>query len=402
MGRYLQLDNTEVEAAIDTAVDKIVLTLHPRSVMLLGSFGRNEVSFIDYGEKLKFLSDCEISIVCNRYVSRRMLRGLSSAIAQETGLEVALISSLTLLLYSRFRIPSWVLRRIWRPSIVNYEREKGGKVVFGENILESLPKIESADIPLWEGIRLMFNRMVEALKHFPPERQNRDEAIYWINKIVFACQDALLLSIKQYHYSYRTRNLRFQEMFPRHFKELKERLPKFLPLASRATDYKLKATEDAYPEDLTELWFDAAEICDTTFRYIIKQDMNISFDTYQEFQEGYLGNPKVRRNYYLGIIASLVLHNINTLIRMITSTSCRFPPSQLMLKCCLPWRHIIYSVIPLVYFGLSRQGRVNEPDLKQARKVLSLFKRLKPGNEAPLEEWKYIKEQTIDLWQTLC
>ena len=402
MGRYLELGNPRVEEIIDGVIDEIVLSLRPKSISLIGSFGRNEVSFIEDGEKLKFLSDCEISTVCNRYVSRGTIKRLSQDITQRTGLEIVLTNSITLLLYSWFRIPSWVSDKLWRPSIVNYERGCGARVVFGENILERIPRIESGDIPLWEGIRLMFNRMAESLKYFPTDGQDRDESIYWINKVIFACQDALLLSTKQYHYSYKTRNLRFQEAFPNQFSELNERLPKFLPLASRATDYKLRVRKDAYPEDLTELWFDAAEICDTVFRYIIKQDMNITFDTYEEFQGKYLKHPNVRCRYYLGIISSPIFRNITTTIRMVKSDSCMFPPSQLMMKFRTPWRHIVYSLIPLVYFGLSRQGEVNDFHLKQVRDTLSLFKRLKPQSQSPVEEWGYMKEQTIDLWHTLC
>ena len=133
----------------------------------------------------------------------------------------------------------------------------------------------------------------------------------------------------------------FQQVFPQHFSELNERLPGFLALASRATDYKLGAREDAYREDVLELWFDAVEICDVVFRYIIKRDMDITFDTYVEFQERYLRHPKVRRDYYLGVISSPVFHNIVAAMGMITDDSCRFPPPELMVKFGIPWRHMI-------------------------------------------------------------
>ncbi len=402
MGKYLHLDSPKIEEIIDGIIDELVVSLRPRSVTVLGSFGRNEVSFIEDGEKLKFLSDCEISTVCNRYISRGTLNRLSSEISQRTGLEIVLTNSIILLLYCWFRVPSWISRRMWRPSIVNYERMEGAKVVYGENILERIPRIESGHIPLWEGIRLIFNRMAEALRYFPADGQARDESIFWINKVIFACQDTLLLLTKQYHYSYRTRSLRFQQIFPGQFSELNKRLPKFLSLASRATDYKLRAGKDGYPEDLSDLWFDTTEICDTIFRYIVKRDLDIAFDSYLAFQREYLRHPKVKGDYYLGIISSPIFHNITAAIKMITNSSYIFPPPQLVVKLRIPWRHIIYSVLPLVYFGLSRQGEISGSHLQQARDTISLFKRLKPKKESPAEEWKYIKEQTVDLWHILC
>jgi len=402
VGRYLELGNPGVEEIIDGIIDEIVHSLHPKSIILSGSFGRNEVSFIEDVGELKFLSDCEITTVCNRYISSGALKRLSLDISQRTGLEIVLHNSIKLLLYSWFRVPSWISSRLWRPSIVNYERGCGAKVVFGENILAKMPGIESGDIPLWEGIKLMFNRMAESLKYSPVDGQERDESIYWINKVIFACQDALLLSFKQYHHSYKTRNLRFQQIFPNHFSELNERLPEFLPLALKATDYKLGARKDAYPEDLRQLWFDAAKICGTVFRYIINRDMDITFDTYVEFQERYLRHPQVRGNYYLGVISSPTFHNIITAVRMIATDSCRFPSPQLIVKFGTPWRHIIYSLIPLVYFGLPERGDADGLYLKQARDTISLFIKLKPQNQNPVEEWRYVKEQVLELWRALC
>ena len=402
MGKYLELGNSGVEEIIDGVIDEIVSALRPRSVTILGSFGRNEVSFFEDKGKLTFLSDCEISTICNRYVSRRTLRKLATRIYQRTGLEIVLSNSVILLLYSKFRIPSPVAQRMWRPTIVNYERSEGARVVYGENILERMPKIEADDIPVWEGIRLMFNRMVEALRYFPIGQQGREESIYWINKVIFACQDVLLLSIKQYHYSYKERNIRFQQVFPKYFSELNKMLPKFLDLATKATEYKLSAGTTHYPEDLTGLWFNVAEICDTIFTYIIKKDMNIVFDSYEEFQERYLKHPGLKGKYYLGVIASPIFHNIVTGLKITGAGPGRFPSVRLALKLRTPWQHIVYSLIPLVYFGLSRDGEVNMPLVRQARDTLLLFKKLNPQNQSPLEEWGYIKDETINLWQRLC
>ena len=151
-----------------------------------------------------------------------------------------------------------------------------------------------------------------------------------------------------------------------------------------------------------ELWLGAVEICDQVFRYILKKDADITFDTYAEFQERYLKHRNVRGKYYVGIISLPVFHNITTALRMITADSCRFPLPELMANIRTPWKHIVYSVIPLVYFGLSWGGKVNELQLEQARSTVSLFKRLEPQNQDPVKEWRYIKEQAYELWHALC
>jgi len=288
MTRYSEIDNPRVQKVMDSIIQEIVSHFHPKSIIVSGGFGRDESSFIEDEEGLKFLSDCEITLVFHRRISQNDINGLALELSQKTGLKIGLSDSIRLRLYSRIHVPSMMAWKIWRPSIAYYDLKHGAKVVFGENILERIPNIEPQDIPLWEGIRLMFNRMAEALTFLPLNEQERDESIYWINKVIFACQDALLLSAKQYHYSYKARNLMFQELFPNSFSELNERLPNFLPLASRATDYKLRPAKDAYPEDVMQLWFDAVEICNEVFRYVIMRDIDITFDNYLEFQERYL------------------------------------------------------------------------------------------------------------------
>ncbi len=402
MGGYLAFDNLRVDGVMADIVAEIAYRFRPRSIVVTGGFGRGEASVFEEDGGLKFLSDCEILVSSRRPISRSAINRLALELGPKAGLEIVLHDSLRFRIYSWARIPPVISGRLWRPSIAYYELKHGSRVVFGEDILGRIPDIKPQDIPLWEGIRLMLNRIAAALNYFPADGRGRDESIYWINKVIFACQDALLLSVRQYHSSYSSRNLLFQELFPRHFSELNRRLPRFLSLASRATDYKLRPSKDAYPEDLPELWFDAAEICDQVFRYVIEKDMNITFDTCAEFQKRYQGHPKVRGEYYLGITSLPVFHNATTALRMLTHDSCRFPLPGLIARFRTPWKHIVYSTIPLVYFGLSREGEVSEPQLRQARNTISLFKRLEPQKQDPVEEWRYIKGQTLELWHTLC
>lgn len=399
---YLETGNPRVKEIMDGIIQEIVSRFHPKSIIVAGGFGRNEASVIEDGDRLKFLSDCEIVMASRWQISQSAINRLALELSQKTGLRIILNDSIRLRIYSRTHIPSMVSNKVWRPSIRYYDLKHGSMVVFGDNILERLPNVKPQDIPLWEGIVLIFNRMAEALTFLPYNRQEQDESIYWINKVIFACQDALLVSVGQYHYSYKMRNLMFEELFPNHFSELNERLPKFLPLASKATHYKLRPTKAACPEDVMGLWFDAAEICNEVFKYIIKRDMGITFDSYVEFQEKYLKHPNVRRKYYLGITSFPVFRNAITALRMMATNSYRFLPPKLIANIGVPWQHIVYSIIPLVYFGPSREGKINELQLKQARDTLSLFKRLKPQNKNPADEWRYIKEQTIELWHTLC
>ena len=66
MGRYLALDDPQVDRIMADIVAEIASHFRPRSIIMTGGFGRDEASVIDYGGKLKFLSDCEILIASRR------------------------------------------------------------------------------------------------------------------------------------------------------------------------------------------------------------------------------------------------------------------------------------------------------------------------------------------------
>lgn len=402
MTTYLELDNPRVEGIMNGIIEEIVYHFQPQAVIISGGFGRNEPSFIEDVKRIKFLSDCEIVIVSYKYVPQKKLDGLAKKLTQRTGLEVVLHNSLRLCVYSKSNLPSAVSKRIWRSSIANYDLKYGSRVAFGEDALQYIPDIKSEDIPIWEGIRLMFNRMAASLEYFPIIKQKREETIYWINKVIIACQDALVLSEKQYHHSYATRNAILSELLPQYLNELNEKSPKLLPLAVKATNYKLAPGKNTYPEDLTGLWFDVAEVCNQVFKHVIKRDMDITFNSYIEFRDKYLKHSKIKGKYYLGIISLPLFHNATNTIRMIKTGSYRFPSYELIKNPGIPWKHIIYSLIPMVYFGVSRHGRINEPVLEQVRKTISLFKRLAPNKKNRFEEWQYLKEQVSELWHTLC
>ncbi len=404
MAKYSEINDPRIREVIDTLIAEIVQRLQPKSIIVAGGFGRDEASFLKEDGKLKALSDCEIAILSRRSIPRGQLAKLSRELTCQTGMDVVISNSPLLRAYSRLSIPSYVSRRAWRPSIQHYDLKYGSRVVFGENILDRLPEIKAQDIPLWEGLRLMFNRMAASLKYYPAGSKDmeRSEAIYWINKVIIACQDALLLSVGTYHYSYKARSLAFQEMFPRRFGKLGERIPGILLLASKAAEYKLKPNKDAYPGNIAELWFDAAEICDQVFRYIVKEDLGISFDSYVEFQRKYLKHPNIRKKYYLGVISSPVAQNLFSTMRMIANYSCRFPSPKLIQHIRTPWKHIVYSIIPLVYFAISPSGEIDELQLEQARDTLSLFKKLKPKQPDPWQEWEFLREQAAEVWHTLC
>lgn len=390
MGKYTESGQTTIENIVDKLLqdttDLLVSHFHPRSIILAGSFGRGEATIIGDEGKLEFLSDCEIVLVANKYISRsRIVKNFSSIVAQGSTPKFVVRSSIALPVYSLLPIASI----LWKPTIWNYDLKYGSRILYGETYVERMPDFKPEQIPAWEGIRLIFNRMAEALRYFPADGnlstpEQEQETAFWVIKIILACQDALLIATGRYHVSCRRRNELFREVFSQHFTGLQEKLPQFASLAAQATNYKLRG--EIFWTDTMKLWFDTAEICDVALKYSLHQYMNIDFSSYLELQEKFLKHS--------------ILRYMMTLARSFSAKSLIFAlPS--VLRAGGPWVHLVYPAIAMVYFSLSRDGMIDRPLLKEARNTISLFTRIKPMCADPLEEWKYLKDEVHKLWYAL-
>jgi len=51
------------------------------------------------------------------------------------------------------------------PTIGMYELKEGGQTLYGQEMLSLGPTIDPRQIPVWSGIRLIINRMTEALHY---------------------------------------------------------------------------------------------------------------------------------------------------------------------------------------------------------------------------------------------
>jgi hypothetical protein len=390
MGKYTELDDAAIEKTVDHIITDITAQLvshfHPRSVILAGSFARGEAAIINRGGKLVFLSDCEAVLVANRYITtQRINKKLGTAIAQEDMPKFVIRSSIALPIYSLIPLRPF----LWKPNIWNYELKYGSRTLHGNDYVAKMPDFKAAQIPVWEGIRLIFNRMAEALRYYRVDSglstaESELETIFWIIKIILACQDALLIAAGEYTISCRTRNALFTEIFNRDFAELEVKIPHFASLANKATNHKLKQASFGMSTD--RLWFDTAEICDVVLRYLLQKNMGIEFDNYLELQEKFLKHP--------------ILQQVMTLARKVSTRSLVLSlPS--VIRTGGPWTHLVYPAIALMYFSLSRDGEINMSLLEGVRNTVSLFKRTEPFHSDTLEEWTYLKDEVYHLWYAL-
>ncbi|MEM2145358.1 MAG: hypothetical protein QW279_08350 [Candidatus Jordarchaeaceae archaeon] len=383
----LKVDEKVVEI-IEDLKNEIVSRFHPKSIIISGSFGKGEATVVEENGRLKFLSDCEVIIIPYRWVfNRKKLDEFEKEFFRRTGLKIE-IWGFTPTIY--LIIP--FMRKRMRPSIANYDLKYGSKVIYGKNYLKKIPNFKPENIPIWEGIRLILNRMAEALEYFSPYNPT-DEMIFWNDKIVLACQDALLLKIGKYTPSYKERNRIFKESINEF------EIPSIQTLASLAVDAtnrKLKI-QNSKPY-WRDYWFQVSKICDEVLRYVIETGYNVKFADWLEFPEKYMNSSL--KDYTTLPFDNTVLQNCFRFLKKLF-VNYKLPNFKMMIKPLVKWDHMIYSHIPLLYFGIRENYEVNSIYLK---KVASLLKTLGyeiKVNVYSFKEWMQVKEIFNMCWHQM-
>lgn len=389
--------NVELKKVIDIVLKEVLKECSPRAIYLVGSFGRDEAAITLKEAGYRFISDCEICIIPGAYISKEKIFKIQNNISQKTELEVHLTICHGIFIYSCIPFLKFLLKILWTPRIAMFDFKHGSKKIYGNDLLGLFPDIVPCNIPLWEGIRLILNRMAESLEYLSYPLEINFKMLYWISKIILSCQDVLLLSQNRYNSSYSTRNNMFVDIAENFPDDLQCCIRKLLPLTIAATNYKLNPSINIYEKFPKSIWFDVMDICDDIFRYIISLDAGIIFNTYIEFQKVYLNNPRIVKEYYSGYIHSKILNNIFLII-----TSPYPLKSDIIKKLNIPWMHLMFSTIPLIYFCLSRNGAINRSYLDQARANLAFFKVLEKSKSNNLDEWNYLKHQLFIIWQNTC
>lgn len=393
----MNIYQAELKKLMDNALREILEECSPKAVYFVGSFGRDEAALAITETKYKFISDCEICIIPKSYICKNKISKIQYNISQKADIDAHLAICHGLSVYSSIPFQKSFLKILWNPRIAMFDFKYGSKLIYGNDLLKLLPDIDPCDISLWEGIRLILNRIAESLEYlsYPLEMDSR--TLYWVSKIIISCQDVLLLSRNRYNSSYRVRNSMFVDVAESFPDDLQSSIKKLVPLAIAATNYKLCPDNNIYKKSLKSIWFDVMDICNDIFRYIVNLDAGITFDTYIDFQKAYLENPKVEKKYYSGYVHSPIFNNI-----ILMFFNFYLLKLEMIKKINISWMHLMFSTIPLIYFSISRNGAINRRYLDQARANLMFFKVLDKSKPNDLDEWNYLRHQLFIIWQNTC
>jgi hypothetical protein len=274
----------EAISSVLTAMVKYRLDKNIRAVLLSGSLSKGEGTILRKKSEVKVLSDMDLHFVLKYpwdfFLLRKkievFLENLTVPFEVSVGLE-------------------W--RMNGNRTIQSYELKKSGKVLFGDPfILDSISMDSPTQIPRWEGIRLLLNRVIELINvlikyETADSKENFDAEFYYVcMKAYLACCDDFLLLENQFAPSCQER----YEQFVRLFKSshLRKVMPDLDEKVTEAIKFKLNLRDFSEIPRLQNmrLWFD----CRDTVIEILKYSLSVYLKTENKKLESLLAELEKR------------------------------------------------------------------------------------------------------------
>jgi hypothetical protein len=209
--------NIEFKQKLETDIEFIVSEIHKLvkskivSIILYGSYGRNEGAFYRKNNKIYVYNDYDLLLIVNDIIPDKEIQYIKQALLDK--LDVRWID------ISQERTDN--LRKL-KPTIFNFDLKYGSRVIDGSNgILNTIPSFKSEQLTLKEAEVLYFTRLYTLLGSLRPnafmDGVEGEESRFFRNqmaKAVLAVVDILLLQKNIYHTSYRERVDRLVNMYP--------------------------------------------------------------------------------------------------------------------------------------------------------------------------------------------
>jgi len=385
---YTIQDNEEIIKKIHYDLSYIVNQVknnfkNIQSIILVGGFGRGEGSVLIENGKPKPLNDYDLLII-GENINVKSLNKLSKKLANDLQIDYVDLSS----------IHRSKLKKL-PPTIFNYDMKYGSRVIYGDkSVLDEIPSYKPKDIPLWEGIRLLFNRIAGLLGGLSIEYFSRKLSImerrYLVNQInhlVIAWIDMLNLTRSKYSHFYREKLKIFRELY---YSELKGIFDDNLfRYAEKAIKFKLIPSYDIWNEDIFRELFSVIDITKEVYVYGMECLLNRHFNDLLDIPQEFLKNGKYAVSF---------LRNIHYLLKLYKQKMLHWK----ILKCInYPINYFVYISLPYILFSIESEAKINSRTLQKAENILMNIIKL-DSPQSQKEKWEYLRKIVFELWNVLC
>ena len=399
MGKFTVYEEPWIDEEIQHQLDTIVRIIksnvpNVRRIILYGGFGRGEGSVRVIGNTVVPLKDYDITVVVDKKPNSKIVQALDDEVYTELKMQNPKEKDFHFL---NFVVDIAFTRRKNMgvlPDIATYERKVASKLLFGEDVRETIPwGIE--DIPLSSGLRLFFEKMTGLIGHFSQEyllgreieKHKQELLIYECYKTYVEIATALCLLMKCYEPSFARRMKLFKNNFERELPSLYEKVPDLPEWVTKTTKFKLKPDFGSVKEDPIDLWFHTRDTLCTVLEYYLEvflgTKLNNWIDSYEETCA------LMGRKYHRALMEKIVSVRINFKSEYLSSLLTLFLQIYLSYRYTYqllkehrtlhldPFKHpqapIIrtYLITPLILFSIKRDGNIDEIYFEEARKKLN-------------------------------
>lgn len=400
MSRFTAQDNPLIEKTVDSHMQRIVTEItsrmDPQCIFLRGSFGRGEGSVCIENGRPSFFSDYEIDVATASPFYRSLFARLSKKLTAELGVETSI----------RWVRPDFLTKSRVGPIPTGpastttslYESRYGSKILYGQDIIGSGPAIDPRKIKPFSGYQLVLNRMAESLYYIPESaNKNHDDLkrFYWINKMMLACAEALLVLWGQYHFSYRERGRRFAALVNDRLDFMNVKGSMLSDYVARATEFKLRPNRGLHLNSVQDSWRQVIIICDEVFHHLTEQILGFSFQHYHEYPEQFLQYATHTTNSYPRhqFMAMKLLDVYKYLRRHLW-------PRGLHLRYQIS--KAVYAAVPLMFVSWAGRKADLSRILTEVRNCLRKVSPLEPPQNDLWEEWEGMRQRILWAWKNFC
>ncbi|MBT3602311.1 MAG: hypothetical protein HN521_04520 [Candidatus Latescibacteria bacterium] len=246
-------------------------------LVLVGGFGRGEGGLVLKDGKYRPENDYDLEMITNQPVDTEKLLETERGLAQDLGVSWVHIENRQKQNLSRLPFTQYV-----------YDLKYGGRILYGpEEMLDEIPDMNNANLPLAEGEKLLHTRLWCFLGPYTTEFEERqptdEEAVFMasqMSKAILAICDANLMLKHDYQVQYQNKSSHFLSNIGAK-EELRD-------LVRWATDYKLRPAATTIPPPLP-LYSEVREhFLDNLFRFA-QAARKTKFQSWVDYGEKFYG-----------------------------------------------------------------------------------------------------------------
>ena len=363
-----------IQKQLDTAVKIILLHVKkpPVGIILCGGFGRGEGTVVKEGQLVRPVNDYDFLIVTDeKPLDMSILaKKLANALTMKL-LDIRAISPDEL---NKLPISQWA-----------YDLKYGSKVIFGDkSLLQLIPDFSAEQIPVWEAIKLLCNRMAGILGALSYDEAMRSLIIKdqgWfrvqVDHMLIACGDAALIRYGYYHHLYR------------------ERLRRLFTCIDWFSEFELEKIAESYRRKLS-VWDTSMLIqCEFDLPLIEVIAEKSYLNTIKSYLRGKITTLSKAIQIYMKVHQSPFKQRLRQYIANILRFRRRHNLNAIPV---LPI-HVCCTFIPIVFFS----GPWQE-DVQKKSALMKLFRELLPHrSRVPKEyKWEQLRDMVYLFWELHC